>query len=116
MKRLDDAGAGGRDGGQHDHEQGLGGPAPGPRHPQERMQPRARTTQARMPSTAWDRYHRWVASWAGALRQEHPRHRGHPIVAPRGRADERPEDEDERGELNRAYPGGWGSTDSWAAR
>ena len=30
------------------------------------MQPNARTTHARIPSTAWDRYHRWVASCAGA--------------------------------------------------
>ncbi len=31
-----------------------------------RTQPNARTTHARIPSTAWDRYQRWVASWAGA--------------------------------------------------
>ena len=67
MKRLDDAVAGGRDGGQDDHQE-----RPRPTHPPPptpagaTRHPKTRTTHANRPSTAWDRYHRWVESWSGA--------------------------------------------------
>ena len=67
MKRLDDGVAGGGDGREHASRAAPRRARRRPRPPAGAgYSPKARTTHASTPSTAWDRYHRCVASCAGA--------------------------------------------------
>ena len=97
MERLDDAVAGGGRGGEHHHEQHLGEPAAGSRHPQEPDRAQRHDHPGQDPEHGLGP----VPAVAGQLRRLAPRQQQardgrHAPVAPFGRADQRPEDEDER--------------------